>query len=314
MLREYAIQPEVLADLNAIRFFLDQTGVNQGRMISRYPKRWIAMVYNACASCRPLEKKRIEIRLKDIERKVIHTGRPYDGNGRSWVDNALVEHAREPFTGVILVDSDPAPRSGMVVSASCVDETCPCWRISRDAVVNRDAESLCRPAVHLLRMATEIVFVDRYFGGNASHGRPLAAFLQEALNGSKPKRLEYHSEAGSSWDHLRDKLLKMIPFLPLPPGIPLKFVRWETLPQGDGLHPRYILTEHGGIKYDWGLGEDAGKTTDIHLLDAAIYARRWSEYSATSTAFKFVDGFEVLDGQLYRLGLVAGRFCNVGQI
>ncbi len=314
LLREYAIQPEALADLSAIRFFLDQTGVSHGRMISRYPKKWLAMVYSACDACRPADKARIEIRLNNIKSKLISTGRPYDGNGTTWPENAIAEHAREPFTGVILSDTDPAARSETIVSASNVDEDCPCWQVSRDSVVDRTAADLCRPATTLLRMSREVVFVDRYFDGGGNHGRPLTAFLNEALTGVVPSRLEYHFDDRASKAHVLDRLRHMLRFLPSLDGIPLRFVRWTELPEADGLHPRYILTEHGGIKYDWGLGEDSGKTTDVLLLGPSdeIYVRRWSEYCAASTTFDFVDGFEILNGQVYHIDRDAGLFNNIG--
>jgi hypothetical protein len=307
LLREYAIQPEVLTNLESIRFFLDQTGVWQGRMISRYPKKWLALVYTACASCRPAEKARMEMRLKDVARKLVASDRPYDHSIPTWAGNVLAEHSHEPFSGVILIDSDPSPRSATVVGASDVDENCPCWHVSRDMIVQRETVALCRPATHLLRMSKQVVFVDRYFDCGVSHGPPLAAFLTEALKGCIPTRLEYHFDGAASHDHVREKLRKMLPFLPLPAGVPLRFIRWK-----DGLHPRYILTEYGGLKYDWGLGAEEGRATDVHLLDSGIYRQRWGEYCATSTAFTFLDGFEILSGQVYRIEPAAGQFKNVG--
>jgi hypothetical protein len=316
MLREYAIQPEVLTTFENVRYFLDATGVHQGRMISRFPKNWTAMVYAACGGCRAIEKARIEVRLRtDLRDKLISTQRFYDGSGPSWVANALREHSGvNPFAGVILHETDSSPRSRSVISAEEINERCECWRTSHDAVVPRTAADLCCAARPLLNISQEIVLVDQYFSGGAAHGKPFTALLAEAAQGETLKRLEYHLSNRFSWDHFKDVVTGMTHFIRAPRGLPLRFVRWNQIPAGDGMHPRYVLTERGGLKYDWGLAEDTGTTTDVHLLDSGVYARRWNEYRASSTTFQFVDGIELLDGRLCRIGIHAGLFRNEGAI
>jgi hypothetical protein len=43
----------------------------------------------------------------------------------------------------------------------------------------------------------------------------------------------------------------------MPPGSRLKICRWDQKHEGDFFHSRYILTEKGGVRIDWGL--DSGK-------------------------------------------------------
>ena len=73
-------------------------------------------------------------------------------------------------------------------------------------------------------------------------------------------------------------------------GVKLSIHRWERLPQGEGLHPRYILTERGGIRLDWGLDTGRqGETTDVSLLDATLWQKRWESFQLTSTVFCLKD-------------------------
>lgn len=316
LLREYAIQPQVLSNLQSVRYFLDQTGVAHGRMISRYPQRWCAMVYAACEKSRPKEKAKIEIRLKrDVARRLLPSARPYGDAGPDWIPNALHEHARRPFAGVILKDEAPGDRTAAVVNASDVDEHCRCWQVSRDEVVPRTAEDMASRARNLLRISREIVFVDYFFSGKAKYGKPLTAFLASAMDGCQPTRIEYHLQARATKAQFVHELgAKIVPYLPpLPLDVGIRFIRWKQRPQREGLHPRYVLTEHGGIRYDHGLDEGkVGETTDVALLDADVYGTRWDQYCAASTAFHFADGFEVLNGAICRIKPDGACFRNVG--
>jgi hypothetical protein len=137
------------------------------------------------------------------------------------------------------------------------------------------------------------------FEGGAGHGKPLAAVLAECFQGSQPHRIEYHCDDRSTFTFFTDKIRQMEGFLPpIPSGFRIRFIRWRSLPDGDSPHPRYILTDRGGLRYDYGLSEEDGKTTDIGILGPDVYARRWSEYSASGTAFEFVDGLELRNHKL----------------
>jgi hypothetical protein len=64
---------------------------------------------------------------------------------------------------------------------------------------------------------------------------------------------------------------------------------------GDDLHPRYVFTERGGIRIERGLDEgDDGKTTDVSLLEASLYNRRWKDYQRDTSPFDFVDELKII--------------------
>ena len=58
----------------------------------------------------------------------------------------------------------------------------------------------------------------------------------------------------------------------------IKFVFWDN--DDETLHPRYVLTDVGGLSYDHGLDEDLAheSTTDVHLHNHDERTNAWSQY------------------------------------
>ena len=59
MLKEYALQPELLSSWSVFRYLSEKFGYGRGRVIARYPKRWERLVYDALGHCKPVEKQKI---------------------------------------------------------------------------------------------------------------------------------------------------------------------------------------------------------------------------------------------------------------
>lgn len=55
MLAEYAIDPELFNNWRDFRFFASQFGAAQGRLISRFPKKWKGLVKEAAQNAEELE-------------------------------------------------------------------------------------------------------------------------------------------------------------------------------------------------------------------------------------------------------------------
>jgi hypothetical protein len=131
--------------------------------------------------------------------------------------------------------------------------------------------------------------------------------------------MEYHFEKDSTEEFFSGKLKEMhrTGMLSAPQFCGLKFIRWKSfnlLPR-DAMHPRYILTDLGGLSYDYGLSEgNEGEKTDIHIITKGgqIYKTRSSEFCATSTSFEFVDGFEFAREGVFKLMIMDGQFARVG--
>lgn len=297
MFHEFALDPEVLKTWPAFRYLTDQFGMSHGRLISRFPNKWKKAVYEACESASPIDKSRIEEGLRRIDPKLYASGREYD-SACQWIVNASRSHAEHPFRAIITT----AERSGAngATDHESISDNTECW-LPGLAPVRRQAAEMAAAAEKLLKSSAEIIFVDQHFSCAARHGRPLAAFLEVALQGAVIKRLEYHVGCNNkSADWFREALGRQVKHLNLPAGIPLTFYRWNEKPGGEEFHARYILTELGGLRFDVGL-DDADddrslQTTDVTAVDLETHCQRRSEYHAGSDSFALADVWIVQDG------------------
>jgi hypothetical protein len=188
MIHEYALDPEVLSNWASFRYFVDQFGIPHGRLISRFPKEWKRLVYDASANAAPIEKLRITEGLRSIDRKMIVTGRTYD-RSKSWLPNAIISHAQTPFRLIISTDAHVAREN--VTAATTINATTPGWIVDVNPVARRSAD-MAAAAETLLKSGNEVLFIDPHFSCGPRHLRPLEAFLAAAAVHQGGRRLEYH--------------------------------------------------------------------------------------------------------------------------
>jgi hypothetical protein len=57
--------------------------------------------------------------------------------------------------------------------------------------------------------------------------------------------------------------------------------------RGERLHPRFLLTELGGLYYDYGLdeGQAHGEKTIVTLMDHALFLQTLADFSSTGPSF-----------------------------
>lgn len=298
MLHEYALDPSVLTNWQSFRYFFENFGVSEGRLIARYPKKWKKMVLEACSGCREVEKLKIVERLKEVNNednnKLIPSPCLFDPT-RSWLANA--EANRGAFRAVIST-TNPSGHDNVLV-ADEIQGNDPLWMVEREKPIARTARTMADCAGKLLAHAKEILFVDPHF--NPSKDRylnTLKAFLQKIPVLSEVKRIEYHLSLQKD-DYYAKKFVEDISKKRLSSvlghGTTITFIRWqEKSAGGDSLHPRYILTELGGIRFEHGLDEEpGGPTADVSLLEAGLYKTRWNDYQKDTTSFVYVDEFVV---------------------
>jgi stress response protein SCP2 len=100
-------------------------------------------------------------------------------------------------------------------------------------------------------------------------------------SGRRLERLEYHlshSAGKPQKEHFERKCQSKIYAL-LPIGTQVTFFRWQQRDGGAVMHARYVLTELGGVRFDYGLdeGED-GETADVVLLDRQRHSQLWQSF------------------------------------
>jgi hypothetical protein len=302
MIHEFALDPGVLSNWQSFRFFIDQFGVHHGRMISRYPGKWKKMVYEKAAACGDIERKRIEAALQTIDSKLIRKERPYEPL-HPWLTNAIAEHGRDPFRAVISRDFPTA--SDYFLAADEINENTLYWRVQREDRCQRTAVNLAEKLKPLLLVSDEILFVDPHFDPSASrYRRPLSEFFRTILQRtSLPASIEYHISAKIKSGHFANHCIPEVQRI-LPSSLSMHIFRWQQQSQGDTLHPRYLLTERGGIRIEHGLDEsnNSSETTDISLLDVSLYNERWNDYHISTSSFQCADIFNITKTSANRIG------------
>lgn len=293
LLREFALEPTLLNNWKDFRFYYDNFGVSEGRLISRFPSRWKRMVYDSITDeCGEIQRKRIVERLSSIDEKMIRMNRNYDGQ-ISWLDNAERSHAEESFHAII-ANHNPNNNDSVLVSDEIDDET-ELWNCEIGTIIPRSPESMAIIVKNMFKVCDIILFVDPHFGPESARFRiTLQHFLETAnLTGNNFTRIEYHLLANSTSDFFKNECKNRLPQI-IPNNISVNFKRWRQMEQGERIHPRYILTDKGGYYFEGGLDAgDDGETVDVGILSPSQYSQRWSNYQMESTDFELVDELTV---------------------
>jgi hypothetical protein len=308
MLYEFAVEPACLDSWQTFRYLIEKFGVSHGRLISRFPKDWIrkVMEHCSCGSFTFVQKQRLEIEMKRIRQyALIRSGRDYE-NSISWMENAIAQHIdSKPFHAIIVKKA--LQHEDYLLEAEDISHNVPIWAVPRERKIQRSVDALSDAVEPLLKISNRILFVDKMFRTNPFADRwkaTLESFLKRAVKGRENiPSLEYHFEfppadfgipvesRREAFQKEADEYLQEI----LPQGVSLKLHRWTRRhDQSDFFHGRYILTERGGIRIDWGLDQGrSGETTDITLMDDGLWQEYWESFQDGVTVFQLIDSVVV---------------------
>jgi hypothetical protein len=290
MIGEYALEPEMIAawctDHYKCKFFQNQFGTAQGRLPSRYPKRWGKKVLDAFAGGSDMDKKRLTellIRLQEtmVKRKDI----TWDENA-TWLENAVREHGRHPFSA-ILARNNTKIIPGVICEAD-TDPPCPDWDRPHGRSVGRNVLEMVEAVKSMLLCCRWVKFVDPYISPGRPDYRPsLEAFLKILADERPvglPSFIEIHTGLHDATEiFLKEKYIHIIP-----DGLSVTLYQWEARPNEQELHNRYILTDIGGVAFLHGLDISQRNISkdDIFRLAYDQYELHCNEYNPENPAFK----------------------------
>ena len=261
MLAEFALEPTLLHNWDRFQRFVGLFGMAQGRLISRFPRKWQEMVL-ASVTCGPVEKQRITEALVRATKSVL-LPREHDWNAAlPWLENAVAEHAKRPFDA-ILAGRNPASYDA-VVDASDLDVTAlpPKLQAGPSKLVVRSAVQMATAVRVLLQFSKKIVLMDRNFSPHNHRFRdPLGEMLMYFLDRyGKPRQVEVELILDITYSTMlliskRPATRSLQDVIPV--GMRLTIARWNH----EDLHNRYILTDRGGVLLGEGLDEANQKST-----------------------------------------------------
>ncbi|WP_412481108.1 hypothetical protein [Azonexus sp. IMCC34839] len=283
MIKEFALEPDVLAtSFRDFSYFIEKFGVAQGRVISRFPKDWKKMVYQAAqANLRGTrELSRIEIRLKEIKDDVLLESRRPGGDGaQPWQSRALAEHASLPFSGIIALDN-PTAHPDVMISVD-LDGADPRFQAFGQRHINRTSNEIVDCVGLLLDRAKTVKLIDPHFNPTRARWRRMLGLVLARLknNGQAGVTLEIHrSDDGTLPANMQSYFDSTIPNI-RPAGVSVQVFLHPLA----AMHNRFILTNVGGASYHTGLddNEDGNSTpTDlVSLLSADTFSTEWATHS-----------------------------------
>jgi hypothetical protein len=282
MIKEFAIQPEVMATWSHFRELRADFEVGLGRLISRYPKTWTRDVCAQVDRNINPEQGFGDVRASAIKNFVTgekHRFIPARGRdfnpGRSWLENCEGCKLPNPFHAIV---AQANPRNAKcVLIAGDFDRSQPPFAVDFQDDVLRDPEDMAKCGELLLDVCEELLLVDFYFSPGASrHGDTFRAILEHAARRPRNiRRIEIHTN-----QHVDQRDYERAFAGALPPQSNLHVFQWSEPPEG--LHARYLLTDLGGIKFDWGFdkGQLHTQLNEVILLQH----QRWTELQARYSA------------------------------
>jgi hypothetical protein len=288
MIAEYALEPEMVAawgDRLNHRFFIREFGSGQGRLVSRYPKKWAKKVWESFAGDSEMDRKRLEELLARLQDTMVKRKDYVWDDTVTWLANASAEHVRHPFRAV-LARNNPANRPEILDEDTLAASPCPGWDNPHGITVNRQAPEMKAAVEMMLARCRWVKFVDPHLSPGRPNYQPSLRAFFNILAGKRTvgplESIEIHTGLhDGTANFLRESFQKITPV-----GLQVILYQWQGRPCGQRLHNRYILTNLGGVSFHHGLdtGRD-GETDDLTRLDLDQYVFRCKQYDPIAPAF-----------------------------
>jgi hypothetical protein len=316
MICEFALEPELVAtwhDRKEYLFFDEKFGLQTGRIVSAYPKKWKTLVWQAFEKSPYGQDQNAQMKLEALLQHLTQNMVKRQSTFSEipvWLVRAETEHEDRPFHAIVAREN-PREKEDVISAEKLVsDGRHSRWKVKTHPPVARKAPELVAAIAPILRLYQHIVFLDPHFDPNTQRFiKPMAAFFQEIWTnrrGVEDPRVEIHTgidrffrnyerEQDNYSDEERrvcDNLIKdMHTQLPkiIPTGKKIFIVIWKKRQHGQGFHNRYILTESCGVGFGNGIDQnddpESKDKDDLYLMDSDKYKERWKEFMGNPPQF-----------------------------
>lgn len=298
MIKEIALDPCVFAQWPHHLALRDSFGVEKGRVISAFSKKWRGLVreevrrLEAEGAIGPVKARTILQRL-DVPPAcwMVTTKAGYDGN-KGWHLNAA--DAWQSFDAIVSSKEIESP------NAIFADEdqdylNDPRFGAETQRTIQRRRGPIVDCVWPLLRHSTVVKLVEPHFNPNKPRFRNVLDTLLDRLHseGSGIRKIELHvrhpedqrpDDSDAPRFTIPDLRKHLRPLVRS--GWSLHIHLWSR--DREKMHPRYLLTDRGGIQIDhgWDEGQHDTETTPIMLLTRKRCEEEMARYSLGSADFK----------------------------
>lgn len=288
MIKEFAVEPAYLLTPNVLPFIYASFGVVNGRVISRFPKKWLKQVFDLSDTLNPSHKKLIEVGLEIIsKRKILVSSNREFESSLDWLENAIQIHTTKPFRAIIAMANQNG--EDFILTHEDINKDADLFKSERSRIVQRNAQDICDCVIPLISHSKQIILVDRYLQEyNDRHIGTLSGILKwiKLNRACAIKKIQYHTgDRETDENYIKSRLSPSIP-----KNMKIEIVLWPT----DKLHNRFILTDIGGLQFGHGLDEDQSYNStsedDVSILDSEHYLQRWNKYNNVSYLSYTIEG------------------------
>jgi hypothetical protein len=303
LLAEFAVDPDTITDWKELTLIEARFGFHNGAVISEFPKSWLRDLSQRARKdlYGKAEYLKVEKRLADLKQGyLIGSGREYTGD-KSWYENACAQRDSKPFHRIVTPHEADA------------DDVREIWGLTdkdfddlHDTQIQKKTTSYSEAALLLLANSKSIKFVDPYFSGRRGYQKGLSCLLEAAGMGNRHNiaKVEIHTsdlavEKGKGFDLEFEKSLIRKHITPLlTAGFEVKFYWWKDLGKKE-VHPRYLMTERAGIRFDRGFNIpselDAQEgLTDVTMMKPQKLNTEWNRYRPEATVFSLIDKLKIV--------------------
>lgn len=300
MIKEIALDPCLFAQWQHHLALRDAFGVEKGRVIAAFSKKWKGLVRDEVN--RLVELGKIgPVKAQSVIRWLqAPTGAPdvrmvaskaaYDGT-KAWHLNAT--DAWKSFDAILSHHEVETPNA-LVADDDHEYVLDPKFRAETQRTIQRRRGPMMECVRPLLRDSKVVKLIEPHFNPNKRRFRDVLESMLDQLRsaGSVIPEIELHIRHPEDRDShdtaapgftMSDLKRNLSPLLCS--GWSLRVHLWTR--GRERMHPRYLLTDRGGIQIDhgWDEGEHDTETTPILLLNRSRWEQEMQRYHAGSTDF-----------------------------
>ena len=278
MIYEFAVFPGLFSSEDRITALYMAFGIEAGRLVSDFPqKQWAALASRVIekSAANPDDRRRWTAALMGVVKRASYRRQGAGWNkDLSWIDNAVEEHKRRPFRGIL--HSEVSTEAAVIRFGIDITHH-PNWNCPGSCHCPRVADAMVQTVAPMLEMSTTLVLVDPHFWAVDGRWQNVLLRFTRYLSETpiRPQITHIHyitrmEEKMSDKETERQFRLLLEPHLPM--GISVGF--HLVLPAV--LHDRFVLTNRGGIQFGRGLDEGPGDVLITRLGEAA-YEKEWGK-------------------------------------
>lgn len=295
--REYAVEPSLFDDYNQARLILGGFGVDRGRLIAAFPRKWQREVMRQLSGYTEMQRKTFIEKLSRLDSILVPRSCPYDG-GIAWRDQAFACDLTEPFHAIITNGVDAHQKS---IDGTGDLESMPLWQVKGRASIPRNARELATALNFIIGRCSEILIVDREFIPSGGTGdkwlKPIQLIATILASHNRVTRFELHSldKPHARWPTGKFSI-DCSQYLPrfVPKSLSMSANLWRQRPAGIQFHERLIITDRGGVLLDPGIDEGKpGETYDIRLLSSVECVEYFGRFDRSSSSYDLVESVSI---------------------